>query len=99
MIMRRNPEIVGIYRLTMKSGSDNFRASAIQEIIERLKLEGVDVVIYEPTLKLDEFNNCKVINDFNKFSEVSDIILANRFEDILSNVKEKVYTRDLYFRD
>lgn len=99
MIMRRNPEIVGIYRLTMKSGSDNFRASAIQEIIERLKLEGVDVIIYEPTLKLDEFNNCKVINDFNKFSEVSDIILANRFEDILSNVKEKVYTRDLYFRD
>ena len=90
MIMRRNPEIVGIYRLTMKSGSDNFRASAIQEIIERLKLEGVDVIIYEPTLKLDEFNNCKVINDFNKFSEVSDIILANRFEDILSNVKEKV---------
>ncbi len=89
MIMRRNPEIVGIYRLTMKSGSDNFRASAIQEIIERLKLEGVDVIIYEPTLKLDEFNNCKVINDFNKFSEVSDIILANRFEDILSNVKEK----------
>ena len=99
MIMRRNPEILGIYRLTMKSGSDNFRASAIQEIIERLKLEGVDVIIYEPTLKLDEFNNCKVINDFNKFSEVSDIILANRFEDILSNVKEKVYTRDLYFRD
>ena len=99
MIMRRNPEVVGIYRLTMKSGSDNFRASAIQEIIERLKLEGVDVIIYEPTLKLDEFNNCKVINDFNKFSEVSDIILANRFEDILSNVKEKVYTRDLYFRD
>ena len=99
MIMRRNPEIVGIYRLTMKSGSDNFRASAIQEIIERLKLEGVDVIIYEPTLKLDEFNNCKVINDFNKFSEVSDIILANRFEDILSNVKEKVYTGDLYFRD
>ena len=99
MIMRRNPEIVGIYRLTMKSGSDNIRASAIQEIIERLKLEGVDVIIYEPTLKLDEFNNCKVINDFNKFSEVSDIILANRFEDILSNVKEKVYTRDLYFRD
>ena len=99
MIMRRNPEILGIYRLTMKSGSDNFRASAIQEIMERLKLEGVDVIIYEPTLKLDEFNNCKVINDFNKFSEVSDIILANRFEDILSNVKEKVYTRDLYFRD
>lgn len=99
MIMRRNPEIVGIYRLTMKSGSDNFRASAIQEIIERLKLEGVDVIIYEPTLKLNEFNNCKVINDFNNFSEVSDIILANRFEDILSNVKEKVYTRDLYFRD
>lgn len=99
MIMRKNPETVGIYRLTMKSGSDNFRASAIQEIIERLKLEGVDVIIYEPTLKADEFNNCKLISDFEEFAKKSDVILANRFEDALKDVKNKVYTRDLYSRD
>ena len=99
MIMRKNPEVVGVYRLTMKSGSDNFRASAIQEIIERLKLEGVEVIIYEPTLKSSEFNNCKVICDFDEFSKKSDVILANRFEETLKNVKNKVYTRDLYSRD
>lgn len=99
MIMRKNPEVVGIYRLTMKSGSDNFRASAIQEIIERLKLEGVEVIIYEPTLKSSEFNNCKVICDFDEFSKKSDVILANRFEETLKSVKNKVYTRDLYSRD
>ena len=99
MIMRKNPEIVGVYRLTMKSGSDNFRASAIQEIIERLKLEGVDVIIYEPTLKAEQFNDCKVINNFEEFSNKSDIILANRLEEELKSVKDKVYTRDLYSRD
>lgn len=99
MIMHKNPETVGIYRLTMKSGSDNFRASAIQEIIEILKLEGVDVIIYEPTLKADEFNNCKLISDFEEFVKKSDVILANRFEDALKDVKDKVYTRDLYSRD
>ena len=99
MIMRKNPEVVGIYRLTMKSGSDNFRASAIQEIIERLKLEGVEVIIYEPTLKSGEFNNCKVICDFDEFAKKSDVILANRFEETLKSVKNKVYTRDLYSRD
>ena len=99
MIMCKNPEVVGIYRLTMKSGSDNFRASAIQEVIERLKLEGVEVIIYEPTLKSSEFNNCKVICDFDEFSRKSDIILANRFEENLKNVENKVYTRDLYSRD
>lgn len=99
MIMRKNPETVGIYRLTMKSGSDNFRASAIQEIIERLKLEGVDVIIYEPTLKADEFNKSKIISDFEEFAKKSDVILANRFEDALKDVKDKVYTRDLYSRD
>ena len=83
----------------MKSGSDNFRASAIQEIIERLKLEGVDVIIYEPTLKADEFNKCKIISDFEEFAKKSDVILANRFEDALKDVKDKVYTRDLYSRD
>lgn len=99
MIMRKNPETVGIYRLTMKSGSDNFRASAIQEIIDRLKLEGVDVIIYEPTLKAEQFNNCKVINNFEEFSNKSDVILANRLEEKLKVVKHKVYTRDLYSRD
>ena len=99
MIMRKNPETVGVYRLTMKSGSDNFRASAIQEIIDRLKLEGVDVIIYEPTLKAEQFNNCKVINNFEEFSNKSDVILANRLEEELKVVKHKVYTRDLYSRD
>ena len=99
MIMRKNPEVVGVYRLTMKADSDNFRSSAIQEIIERLKLEGVDVIIYEPTLKAEEFNGCKVVNDFNSFAKKSDVILANRFEPILEDVKDKVYTRDLYSRD
>lgn len=99
MILQRNPEIVGIYRLTMKKDSDNFRASAIQEIIERLKDEDVEVIIYEPTLNEEQFNNCKIINDFKEFSTKSDVILANRFEEILESVKEKVYTRDLYSRD
>ncbi len=99
MIMRKNPETVGVYRLTMKSGSDNFRASAIQEIIDRLKLEGVDVIIYEPTLKAEQFNDCKVINNFEEFSKKSDVILANRLEEELKIVKDKVYTRDLYSRD
>ena len=99
MIMRKNPEIVGVYRLTMKTGSDNFRASAIQEIIERLKDEGVEVVIYEPTLKDETFNDCNVINDFEKFAKKSDVILANRLDSTLESVKNKVYTRDLYSRD
>lgn len=99
MIMRKNPETVGVYRLTMKSGSDNFRASAIKEIIDRLKLEGVDVIIYEPTLKAEHFNDCKVINNFEEFSKKSDVILANRVEEELKVVKNKVYTRDLYSRD
>ena len=99
MIMRRNPEVVGVYRLTMKADSDNFRSSAIQEIIERLKLEGIDVIIYEPTLKAEEFNSCKVVNDFNYFAKRSDVILANRLDSLLNKVKDKVYTRDLYNRD
>ena len=99
MIMRRNPDTVGIYRLTMKTDSDNFRASAIQEIIERLKDEGVEVIIYEPTLKDTMFNGCQVVNDFKVFAEESDVILANRLEDTLNGVKDKVYTRDLYSRD
>ena len=99
MIMRRDPEVVGIYRLTMKKDSDNFRASAIQGIIERLKDEDVEVIIYEPTLKADEFSGCKVVNNFSEFSRESDVILANRIEADLEPVKDKVYTRDLFSRD
>lgn len=99
MVMQRNPEVVGIYRLTMKTASDNFRASAIQGIIEKLKEEDVEIVIYEPTLNEKQFNGCKVEKDFKKFSKMSDVILANRMDDILFNVKDKVYTRDLFTRD
>ena len=99
MIMERNPDVVGIYRLTMKADSDNFRFSAIQGIIERLKEEDVEIIIYEPTTKEKEFYGCKIVNDFKKFSKESDIIVANRYEDALFEVKDKVYTRDLYNKD
>jgi len=99
MVMQRNPDVVGIYRLTMKKDSDNFRASAIQDIIDKLKEEDVELIIYEPTLNKDTFNGCKIVNDFEEFSKKSDVILANRLDDILKGVKEKVYTRDLYSRD
>lgn len=98
-IIQRNPEVVGIYRLTMKKDSDNFRASAIQEIMERLVEDDVEVVIYEPTWDQDTFNGYKVIKDFQKFCDESDVILANRFETCLEGVKEKVYTRDVFNRD
>lgn len=99
MVMQRNPEVVGIYRLTMKKSSDNFRSSAIQGIIEKLKEEDVEIVIFEPTLNEKEFYGCKVIKDFDKFAKMSDVILANRIDDKLFNVKDKVYSRDLYSRD
>lgn len=99
MIIKRKPNVVGIYRLTMKAESDNFRFSAIQGVIQRLKEHNVQIIIYEPTLKDEEFNECKVINDFEEFTQKSDIIVANRYEDQLFKVKDKVYTRDLYSRD
>lgn len=98
-IIKTKPQVVGIYRLTMKTGSDNFRASAIQDIIKSLRGNNIDVIIYEPTLTKNEFNGFKVINDINEFKTKSSIILANRQENLLEDVKDKVYTRDLFSRD
>lgn len=98
-IIRTKPQVVGIYRLTMKTGSDNFRASAIQDIIKNLRANNIEVIIYEPTLTKNEFNGFKVVNDINEFKMKSSIILANREENLLDDVKEKVYTRDLFSRD
>lgn len=99
MVCKKNPNVVGIYRLTMKTDSDNFRASAIQGIIERLKKKKMSIVIYEPTLNEEIFNECKIIHDLEEFKNISDIILANRLDDNLKQVSKKVYTRDLYSRD
>ena len=98
-IAKREPKTVGIYRLTMKSGSDNFRSSAIQDVMKHLRGEGIEVIIYEPTLKDAKFNGFEVESNFDKFAERSDIILANRIEDQLRDFADIVYTRDLFSRD
>ena len=99
MITKRNPKVVGIYRLTMKTGSDNFRQSAIQGVINRIKDQGVEVVIYEPVLDAEEFDNSRLIKNFAAFKQEADVIVANRLSDELKDVKEKVYTRDVFSRD
>ncbi len=99
MIIKRKPEIVGIYRLTMKTNSDNFRESAIQGVMKRIKAKGIEVVVFEPSLEENDFFNSKVIKDLDEFKKISDVIVTNRLSDEIKDVVDKVYTRDLFSRD
>lgn len=96
MVLERKPSVVGVYRLTMKSGSDNFRASSIQSVMQKIKNRGVEVVIYEPTIKENMFEGYKVEHDLDNFKNNSDVIIANRLNEEIIDEMDKIYTRDIY---
>ena len=99
MIINKNPQVVGVYRLTMKSDSDNFRASAIQGVMNIIKNMGIEIIIYEPTLRNSYFMGNRVITDFEEFTTLADVILVNRVDEKIMSVKDKIYTRDIFSRD